>query len=254
MPRPESIRYGSHPSQLCELFLPEKPARPPFPVAVFIHGGFWRQRYGRDLQRPLAEDLTGRGWAAWNVEYRRVGGDGGWPGTFDDVGAAIDALADVDAPLDRSRVIAVGHSAGGHLALWAAARPALPPGAPGAAPRVPLSAAASQGGAVDLDAVARLGLSNGAALDLLGGAPADVPERYELGSPARRLPLGVPLLLLHGEQDDDVPVEISRSFAAAAQAAGDDCTLVARPGGHFDHLDPDSAFHEVLVTWMETQR
>lgn len=242
---PETIRYGEHPSQLCELFLPEKPARPPFPVAVLIHGGFWRQRYGRDLQWPLAEDLARRGWAAWNVEYRRVGGDGGWPATFDDVGAAIDALAEVDAPLDRSRVVAVGHSAGGHLALWAATRQA---------PRVLLTAAASQAGAVDLDEVARLGLSNGAALDFLGGAPADVPERYELGSPARRLPLGIPLLLLHGEQDENVPVEISRSFAAAADAAGDDCTLVVQPGGHFEHLDPDSAFHEALVTWMETQR
>jgi acetyl esterase/lipase len=246
LPPPEAFHYGDHPSQLCELSLPEGSG--PFPVAVLIHGGFWRQRYGHDQQRPLAEYLRGRGWAAWNIEYRRVGGDGGWPATFDDVAAAIDALAERDEPLDLARVVAIGHSAGGHLALWAAARPGLPEGAPGAAPRVRLTAAVAQAGAVDLHAVAHRGLSNGAAHELLGGRPEDVPERYELASPARRLPLGVPLLLTHGEDDANVPIEISREFA---RAAGDDCTLVTVPGGHFEHLDPDSDVFQAVVTWIE---
>jgi acetyl esterase/lipase len=250
--RVQRIRYGEHPSQFCELSVPDGTG--PFPVAVVVHGGFWRQRYGCDLQRHVAEDLRGRGWAAWNVEYRRVGGGGGWPATFADVAAGIDALAAPELPIDRSRVVAIGHSAGGHLVLWAAARGGLPAGAPGAGPRVRLAAAVAQAGAVDLHAVARAGLSSGAALDLLGGTPEQVPERYELASPARRLPLGVPLLLVHGEQDSSVPVQISRTFAAAARAAGDDCELVTGPGGHLEHLDPASDLYRAAATWIDAHR
>jgi acetyl esterase/lipase len=244
-----AVSYGEHPDQVANLHLPNGDG--PFPVVVLVHGGFWRYGWDRTLMTPLALDLARRGIAAWNIEYRRVGGDGGWPATFADVAAAVDALAERDEPLDLARVAAIGHSAGGHLALWAAARPGLPEGAPGAAPRVRLTAAVAQAGAVDLHAVAHRGLSNGAAHELLGGRPEDVPERYELASPARRLPLGVPLLLTHGEDDANVPIEISREFADAARAAGDDCTLVTVPGGHFEHLDPDSDVFQAVVTWIE---
>ena len=117
-----------------------------------IHGGFWRARYGRKLMHPVCRDLASRGWAAWNLEYRRLGrlSGGGWPTTFDDVAAGVDHLAELAAPLDLSRIVAIGHSAGGHLAAWAAARPRLPGCAPGAAPRVPVTAVVSQAGVVDL--------------------------------------------------------------------------------------------------------
>ncbi|HEX5782130.1 MAG TPA: alpha/beta hydrolase, partial [Solirubrobacteraceae bacterium] len=105
-----SFTYGSHPSQVCDLHGASTS------VAVLIHGGFWRQRYGRELEGGIARDLVARGWAVWNIEYRRLGADGGWPATFEDVTAAIRAL-----PLEAERVVAVGHSAGGHLAVWAAA-------------------------------------------------------------------------------------------------------------------------------------
>ena len=189
---------------------------------------------------PLAADLVARGWAAWNVEYRRVGlrAGGGWPATFDDVAAAIDLLADVEAPLDLGRVAAVGHSAGGHLALWAAGRSDA---------RVPLSAAVGQAAVSDLDRAAAAGVCGGMVERLLGGAPARVPDRYREASPARRLPLDVPVLLVHGGRDDVVPVDMSRRFAAAAG-----CELVElEADGHFEHLEPGSRAWATVVEWLE---
>ena len=132
MTQPTVHRYGAHPAQFGELWLPDGARRngaPPGTV-VIIHGGFWRARYDLRLGRPLAADLAARGYAAWNLEYRRALAGGGWPGTFEDVAAGIDLLATL--PVDTTAVIAVGHSAGGHLAAWAAGRAKLPPGAPGA--------------------------------------------------------------------------------------------------------------------------
>ena len=113
----------------------------PHPVAVVVHGGYWRARYDRSLTTELCLDLADRGLAAWNVEYRRVESGGGWPETFEDVAAGVDALADLDAALDLERVVAIGHSAGGQLVFWAAARPMLPQDAPDARPRVRVTAA-----------------------------------------------------------------------------------------------------------------
>ncbi len=219
---------------------------------MLVHGGFWRKRYGRELQGGIARDLAARGWAVWNVEYRRLGDGGGWPDTLVDVAAAIDALPDAPAELDLSRVVAIGHSAGGQLAVWAAARPGLPEGSPGAAPRVRLTAAVSQAGALDLHELSRLGTSNAVVNELLDGTPAEVPHRYELASPARRLPIGVPLLAVHGARDDDVPVHVSREFAAAAAAAGDDCELVVIDDeSHYEHLEPGSLSWRAVVRWLE---
>lgn len=247
--RPARHRYGEHRSQVAELFLPDGDG--PHPVAVLIHGGFWRHRYNLRLEHAVARDLQGRGWAVWNVEYRRLHGDGGWPETFADVGAAIDLLVELDAPLDLDRAVSIGHSAGGHLALWAAGRPRLPDGAPGAAPRVRMRRAVAKAGAADLEEVARLELSEGAAADLMGGHPHEVPERYALASPVRLLPLGVPLLLVHGEADQVVPASLSVRFAEAARAAGDDCELVLVPGeGHRAHLDPCAEVWRAVVAWL----
>ena len=146
--------YGSDPSQLGELFLPAG-ARP-FAVVVVVHGGYWKAQYDRSLMTDLCLDLAAHGLAAWNLEYRRVGSGGGWPATLLDVAAGVDLLADLEAPLDLSRVVAVGHSAGGQLALWAASRPTLPADAPGADPRVVIGAVVSQAGLLDLTLAAGL--------------------------------------------------------------------------------------------------
>ncbi|MGQ0574766.1 MAG: alpha/beta hydrolase, partial [Pseudonocardia sp.] len=146
---PVRLEYGPDRSQFGELTLPAGDG--PLPVVVVVHGGFWRSAFGLELGRPLAVDLANAGFAAWNIEYRRIGNGGGWPATFDDVAAAVDLLAGpggdaAGGRLALDRVAAVGHSAGGHLAAWLAARPGLPAGAPGAAPRVALRGAVSQAG------------------------------------------------------------------------------------------------------------
>jgi acetyl esterase/lipase len=223
---------------------------------VLIHGGFWRARYGLRLEDPLVADLAGRGWAAWNLEYRRLGwrSRGGWPATFEDVAAGIDLLGRLDGSLDPARVIAIGHSAGGHLALWAAARPGLPVAAPGAEPRIRLAGAVSQAGVIDLREAARLGLSRRAAESLLGGSPIKRPARYDLASPIEQLPLGLPQLVVHGDADDVVPISIAHRYAARAAAAGDPCELAELAGcGHDEHLDPDSDAWRAVIAWLEWQ-
>jgi acetyl esterase/lipase len=233
------LDYGPHPSQFGELTLPagDGPVRG---VVVVVHGGFWRQSYGLELGRPLAADLAGRGLAAWNVEYRRVGGDGGWPATFEDVATAVDLLAGAGqraagGRLDLARVVAVGHSAGGHLAAWLAARPGLPAGTPGAGPAVALRGAVSQAGVLDLVDAADRRVGGSAVPDLLGGLPADVPDRYALASPAARLPFPTPVICVHGDADGNVPIRQSERFVAAAGGAAE---LVRLPGvDHFAVID-----------------
>jgi acetyl esterase/lipase len=254
--RVERHDYGPGRSHYGELYLPGEavPGRSA-PVAVVIHGGFWRARYGRKLMRPLARDLAARGWAAWNIEYRRLGpvSGGGWPTTFADVAAAIDHLAEIrtDFPLDLERVVAIGHSAGGHLATWAAARPRLPEGAPGWNPRVRVTAAVSQAGVVDLRLAWDLQLSGGVVGDLLGGGPEEHATRYRLASPAELVPLGVPVLLMHGGRDDIVPPRVSAAFAEAARAAGDAVELVELPDeDHVGHIDPANPLWQAVVRWL----
>lgn len=250
--RADVHRYGVHRRwQAADLHMPEAEAsiRPAsVPVAVLLHGGFWQAKYGRRLNRPLARDLAQRGWAAWNVEYRRLGRgqDGGWPGTFQDVARAIDHLAQLnDARLDLNRVVVIGHSAGGQLALWAAGRQRLPAGAPGAAPTVRVCAVVAQA------AVSDLVKAGAPAHALLGGTPEEMPDRYRLADPIRRVPLGVPTLLVHPADDQTVPVERSRAYAAAAKAAGDDVVLVESVGGgHRAPIHPGSEAWLKVVEWL----
>jgi len=199
---------------------------------VLIHGGFWRDRYDRTLMHPLVDDLAGRGWATWNIEYRRLGSGGGVPETLDDVSAAIDFLAELDG-LDLSRVVTIGHSAGGHLAAWAATREDA---------RVAVTAVVSQAGVLDVMRAWELGLSDTVAREFL----RDDPELAKLASPIERLPLGVPALLVHGGRDDIVPLEISERFARASGA-----TLIVEPEeDHFGHLDPPNPLWQAVVKWL----
>jgi len=140
--------------------------------------------------------------------------------------------------VEASRVVAIGHSAGGHLAAWAAAQGLV-------------GAAVSQAGALDLEELSRLGTSDNVVNQLLQGTPEEVPHRYAEASPRRRLPIGVPMLLVHGERDDDVPVHISREFAAAATAAGDACELVVIDDeSHYEHLEPGSRCWGAVIEWL----
>lgn len=209
--RPARYPYGPHPAQYGELWLPGRAA---VTTVVIVHGGFWRARYDLSLGRPLAADLVQRGYAVWNLEYRRVGAGGGWPATFEDIAAGIDLLADL--PVSTSRIAAIGHSAGGHLAVWAAGRGRLAPGVPGAAPRVALTAVVAQAGVLALADCAREGTGGTAAPDLMGGGPGELPEQYRLADPMAALPLAAPVLCAHSRADGNVPFRYSERYVQAA--------------------------------------
>jgi acetyl esterase/lipase len=242
-----TLSYGSHADHVADLWLPpadaSRPERPDgqWPLILFLHGGFWRAAYDRRHAGPLAEALAADGFAVCCPEYRRVGQDGGgWPGTFDDIRSAVavapGAVADAtDGRVDAARVVLAGHSAGGHLALWAASRPA-------SVPETVAGAVVSLAGVCDLTDCYRMRLGDDAARDLMGGGPGQFPERYAVADPSLALPLGLALYLVHGTADDRVPWEQSRDFGERAQVAGDRVRCVPLPGvGHFELIDPLSA-------------
>jgi acetyl esterase/lipase len=240
--RPVVRAYGPDRAQFGELWLP---GITPAATVVIIHGGFWRARYGVSLGRPLAADLAHRGYAVWNLEYRRVGAGGGWPATFEDIAAGIDLLCEL--PVGTARVAAIGHSAGGHLAAWAAGRPGLPPGAPGARPLVTVTAVISQAGVLALADCAREGVGGTAALDLMGGRPQDLPQRYRLADPMTAVPVEAAVLCLHSRADDAVPFACSERYVAAATRAAGRARLHETDGDHFTLIDPHSADWQVAV-------
>ena len=241
----EHHRYGNKRSQFGELFLPD--AEGPFPVAVLIHGGFWKAQYDLSLGRPLAASLVEEGWAAWNLEYRRVGygegGGGGTPQTFDDVAAGIDRLAGVDG-LDTSVVVTLGHSAGGHLAAWAAARGQRDGASlPGGRQRVRVTATVPQAGVLDLLTAATEGLGGSAVPDLVGGTPARVPGRYLLADPVERH-MSAPLPIIgSGEPVSAAVGALGTADALLVHVDGKPAGVVTRQDvlGHLVGLTPTVA-------------
>ena len=259
------LRYGPGEEQVADLRLPEPGQAGQLagangaPLVLFLHGGFWRAAYDRTHTGPLATALAAEGFAVCAPEYRRTGQPGGgWPGTFDDVAAAVDVLPELARAatgdiIDPGRVLFGGHSAGGHLALWAAARHRLPRTAPWH------SAALRCAGVVALAAVSDLidcyqrRLGNGAVADLLGGGPGTRPDRYAVTDPTVLVPAGVPVRLVHGSDDDVVPCQMSLEYAVRARAAGDDAACTELPGtGHFAVIDPLSdAWEQVVAAFRE---
>ncbi len=240
-PRPtrERIRYGAAPQQFGDLTLPDSAG--PHPVIVFIHGGFWRERYDLSLAEPQAADAVARGWATWNIEYRRVGHvGGGFPGTLEDVATAVDHLAElaIDHPLDLSRVAVVGHSAGGHLSLWIGQRSRLPESAGWRLPLVKPGLVVGQAPVADLTAAVADDLGRGAVAAMIGDKPSAVPQRYAVADPSRLLPVDVPQFIVHGSADDTVPINSSRGYERLV-ADIDKLELAEFEGAdHFDVIDP----------------
>ena len=245
---PTAYRYGEDDlEQVGDLRLPSH-TEPPWPIFVLIHGGGWRERWERDLMDGIAADLTRRGYATWNLEFRRVGpSGGGWPTTFLDVAAGIDHLRELrrEAPIDLGRVVAMGHSAGGHLAVWAASRPNLRPGTPGADPAVQVAAAVGLAGVYDLVSSAERGLDELSTIALMGGLPSQQPDSYALASPAALLPIGVDQLVVVGVNDRPDLVDDNRRYVLNAEAAGDNIELMELPDAdHFTVIDPSA------LTWV----
>lgn len=212
------------------------------PLVVLVHGGYWRDSYDLSLEDDLADDLAGRGFLVWNVDY--APSVEAWPATLQDAAAAYDfafhgRYADL---VDRTRVAVVGHSAGGQLALWLASRSRLPPGAPGADSHVVPKLAVPQAPVASLAQAYGLGLGGGAVGALLGGSPSDLPDRYAVADPVALAPAVVPTTIVHATGDDVVPMSQSEDYVRASP----DTVLVQVPGDHFTHLDPSSEACEVL--------
>jgi len=240
-----TVAYGPRPDHLADVRLP--PGGDPAPVVVVVHGGFWSAEWDRAHAGPQSEGLAAAGYVVATVEYHRAGmPGGGWPGTFDDAAAVADHVPRLVAEAAPGRVatevapVLVGHSAGGHLALWAGSRHRLPDSSPWHRPApVPLAGVVMLAGMADLVDADERGLGDHAARALLGGGPDEVPDRYAEASPVQRLPLGVRTALVHGTVDPTVPVACSRAYAETAARAGDDVLLHELEGvGHFELIDP----------------
>ncbi|HMF91023.1 MAG TPA: alpha/beta fold hydrolase [Candidatus Angelobacter sp.] len=239
-PPPDSrVEYGRDASQFVDVRSPA--GKGPHPVVFFIHGGFWRAKYDLTHAGHLCHALKQAGIASWNVEYRRMGNPGGgWPGTFEDIRAAFQALVTATdkhphPALDRKRLCVAGHSAGGQLALCLAAHePAV-------------TGVVSLAGVLDLHRGWELHLSNDAVAEFLGGAPAEVPDHYREASPAEQSISQAVQKVIHGTADDTVPYDIGERYAARKKKAGENVELVSLPTGHYEIVDPGS------TVWSKVQ-
>ncbi|MYM21117.1 alpha/beta fold hydrolase [Duganella sp. FT135W] len=247
------VAYGAAPSQFAELFQPA--GEGPFPVAVIIHGGCWTKHFGGITQmRNMAGGLASQGIAVWNVEYRRFDEEGGgYPGMYHDVGTAMDRLRTLapEHKLDLSRIVLVGHSAGGHLAQWAGSRAKLPRSSPlYVADPLPVPVVISLGGLADLrneEALIKTSCNRDMA-QLAGVASAERPDIYSDTSPAEMLPAGVRTVLIHGEFDDISPLRVGQDYARRAQAAGDPAEVLVLPGGsHYDEVAAISPSWKIVL-------
>jgi acetyl esterase/lipase len=245
------LRYAGHFDAVVDVFLPVGLGRPehPSPLVLFVHGGFWREEYDRMHVRPLADALRRRGFVVAVPEYRRVGGAGGWPQTADDVEAGLGAvpgmLGDV-APgyVDPAALpVLAGHSAGGHLALWAGLR----------AGSRRVAAIVALASVTDLRYAARVRMGDGAVQELLGGEPRDLPDRYADADVVSMLPsAGVPVTIIQGDADLQVPAEMNRGVAARHDGPG--VRYVELAGvDHFALIDPLSpVFESTLLPALQT--
>lgn len=244
----ERIRYAEeHRSQHGFFGFPDSGAAKA--LVVLIHGGYWVNGFGADLIADAATDLRGLGFATWNIEYRRTNPyapsdtlDGGYPNTFRDVADAIDHIPKL--PLEQEvPVVLVGHSAGGHLAVWAASRTEQ---TPGGASSVEIAATYALSGVLDLDRGEREKLGNGAVTLLMGGSAAGFPKRYDLGDPSRLVPAHCPVTAFHAAEDTIVPTNQSTSYVTKNKAAGGSATFVEVPGDHLEMVSPGGPAWKVV--------
>jgi len=246
------IAYGSDPAQFGDLWLPASALKEPPPLLVFFHGGWWKSAYDLGYAGYFCRALRQAGIAVWSVEYRRRGETGGgWPTTFQDAASGFDFAASLHNtyPLDLSRVVVAGHSAGGHLAFWIAGRQRLEPTSSIYLPRpqLPLRGAIGLAGAVDLRLTIELAGDGPFAHDrdevfgLMGGSPTEHSDRYRNGNPGDLLPLACPQVLLQGTVDDQIPAAIPERWSSLADSCGSHATVYMLPGAdHFDLVDPES--------------
>lgn len=258
------IRYGSDPSQFGDLWVPEEKSHYPCPVVVFFHGGWWKSAYDLGYAGYLCAALKREGIATWSVEYRRVGSTGGgWPATFLDAAAGFDFVSTLAKthPLDLSRLLTMGHSAGGHLACWIAGRVHIPAGSELHLPGIGLAlrAAILLAGAADLRLLIDTAGNSAYAHDrdevysLMGGSPERFPDRYRAGNPGDLLPLSAPQLLLQGTEDDQIPPDLPRQWAERSIRSGSRATVTMIPGAdHFDVVDPRSSAWETVLAEVKS--
>ena len=243
-PRPHAdatLAYGRDPSQVVDVWKPAGGGV--HPVVVMIHGGCWTAKVAsRHIMNWAAADLRSRGVAVWNIEYRRLGqAGGGYPGTYLDVGAALDRLRDEAPRLGFSlrRIVVVGHSAGGHLALWAAARRKLPASSVlRVADPLRIDGVVDIAGIPDLKTDAATACGAKPLRAMAGASSAGRRDVYADTSPAHLLPLGAPQVVIHGTEDRTVPLALGQAYATRARAAGDAVAVRAPPGGHVEEISP----------------
>jgi acetyl esterase/lipase len=245
------IHYGPGECQFGDLRLPAA-AKGPVPLVIFVHGGWWKSAYDLTYAGHLCAALKSAGVATWSIEYRRVGSTGGgWPATFQDVAAGCDYVATLakSYPVDLNRVIAMGHSAGGHLAFWLSGRRHISEACPiySPQPKVALHGVIALAGVVDLRLTCDLSGYFTFAHDkhevysLMGGLPSEFQDRYRAANPGDLLPLGVPQVLIQGSEDDQIPPELPGRWAEMARRQGDTVTVTMIPSAdHFDVVDPQS--------------